>query len=36
MHLAYIDYSNLFIKAQKISAVARGWVRSLAEVNEHQ
>ena len=34
MHLAYIDCSNLFIEAQKVSAVARGWARSLAEVNQ--
>jgi uncharacterized LabA/DUF88 family protein len=36
VHLAYIDCSNLFIEAQKVSAVARGWARSLAEVNQHQ
>jgi hypothetical protein len=35
VHLAYIDCSNLFIEAQKVSAVARGWARSLAEVNQH-
>jgi uncharacterized LabA/DUF88 family protein len=35
VHLSYIDCSNLFIEAQKVSAVARGWVRNLAEVN-HQ
>ncbi|MBO1077141.1 NYN domain-containing protein [Roseomonas marmotae] len=34
MHLAYVDCSNLFIEAQKVSAVARGWARSLAEVNQ--
>jgi uncharacterized LabA/DUF88 family protein len=34
MHLAYIDCSNLFIEAQKVSAVTRGWARSLAEVNQ--
>ena len=34
MHLAYIDCSNLFIEAQKVSAVARGWAHSLAEVNQ--
>jgi uncharacterized LabA/DUF88 family protein len=34
VHLAYIDCSNLFIEAQKVSAVARGWARSLAEVNQ--
>lgn len=34
MHLAYIDCSNLFIEAQKVSAVARGWARSLAEVSQ--
>jgi uncharacterized LabA/DUF88 family protein len=34
--LAYIDCSNLFIEAQKVSAVARGWVRSLAEANFQQ
>jgi hypothetical protein len=34
VHLAYIDGSNLFIEARKVSAVARGWARSLAEVNQ--
>ena len=34
MHLAYVDYSNLFIEAQKVGAVARGWARNLAEVNQ--
>jgi hypothetical protein len=34
VHLAYIDCSNLFIEAQKISALAQGWARSLAEVNQ--
>jgi uncharacterized LabA/DUF88 family protein len=34
VHLAYIDCSNLFIEAQKVSAVARGWARSLAEANQ--
>jgi uncharacterized LabA/DUF88 family protein len=33
VHLAYIDCSNLFIEAQKVSAVTRGWARSLAEAN---
>jgi hypothetical protein len=34
VHLAYIDCSNLFIEAQKVSAVARGWARNLAAVNQ--
>jgi hypothetical protein len=34
VHLAYIDCSNLFIEAQKVSALARGWARSLAEINQ--
>jgi uncharacterized LabA/DUF88 family protein len=34
VHLAYIDCSNLFIEAQKVSAVARGWASSLVEVNQ--
>lgn len=34
MHLAYIDCSNLFIEAQKVSAVARGMAQSLTEVNQ--
>ena len=34
MHLAYVDCSNLFIEAQKVSAVARGMAHSLAEVNQ--
>jgi hypothetical protein len=33
VHLAYIDCSNLFIKAQKVSAMVQGWTRSLAEVS---
>ncbi|WP_207419923.1 NYN domain-containing protein [Roseomonas haemaphysalidis] len=33
MHLAYVDCSNLFIEAQKVSAVARGMAPSLAAVN---
>ena len=36
MHLAYIDCSNLFIEAQKVSAVARGLAQNLAEVNQRQ
>jgi uncharacterized LabA/DUF88 family protein len=34
VHLGYIDCSNLFIEAQKVSAVARGWAHSLHEVNQ--
>jgi hypothetical protein len=34
MHLAYVDCSNLFIEAQKVSAVAHGLAQSLAEVNQ--
>lgn len=33
MHLACIDCSNLFIEAQKDSALVRGWTRSFAEVH---
>lgn len=36
MHLAYIDCSNLFIEAQKVSAVARGLAPNLAAVNHGQ
>ncbi|RKK04681.1 NYN domain-containing protein [Pseudoroseomonas wenyumeiae] len=35
VHLAYIDCSNLFIEAQKVSAVARGWAYGLAEANQN-
>ncbi|WP_458098484.1 hypothetical protein [Roseomonas sp. WA12] len=33
-HLAYIDSSNLFIEAQKVSAVARGMARSLHDARQ--
>ena len=33
VHLAYVDCSNLFIEA-KVSAVVRGWARSIAKVNQ--
>ena len=33
-HLAYVDCSNLFIEGQKLSAVARGWARSLHDARQ--
>ena len=33
-HLAYVDSSNLFIEAQKVSAVARGLVHSLQDARQ--
>lgn len=33
-HLAYIDSSNLFIEAQKVSAVARGMAHSLHDARK--
>ena len=36
MHLAYVDSSNLFIEAQKVSAVARGMARSLYDAKRRR
>ncbi|ONG54066.1 hypothetical protein BKE38_10890 [Pseudoroseomonas deserti] len=36
MHLAYVDCSNLFIEAQKVSAVSHGLARSLADARDRR
>ncbi|WP_159997278.1 NYN domain-containing protein [Roseomonas sp. 18066] len=34
MHLAYVDCSNLFIEAQKVSAVSHGLARNLSDARD--